>query len=57
MNLHTSLDLEQKTTKMIPKIPPKYSIAKDGHQMVSINFNFIINIKTSIKMMFLITFS
>ncbi len=42
MNLHTTfLNLEQKTTKMITKIPPKYSIPKDGDQMVSINSNFM----------------
>jgi hypothetical protein len=42
MNLHTtSLNLEQKTTKMITKILPKYLIPKDGHQLVSTNSNFM----------------
>jgi hypothetical protein len=42
MNLHTtSLNLEQKTTKMITKISPKYSIPKDVNQMVSISSNFM----------------
>jgi hypothetical protein len=41
MNLHTSLNLEQKTTKMITKIFPKYLICRDGHQMVNTNSNFI----------------
>jgi hypothetical protein len=40
MNSHTtSLNLEQKTTKMITKIPSKYSIPKDGCEMVSTNSN------------------
>jgi hypothetical protein len=37
MNLHTSLNLEQKTTKIITKIPPKYLIPKHGHQMINTN--------------------
>jgi hypothetical protein len=41
MNLHTYLNLEQKPTKMITKIPPKYLITRDGHQMVSTNLNFM----------------